>query len=332
VEKPAEVRSRYVDNGPPAVIPITLDAPAQVSTPTVTVHGTAPAGVQVELAASATDAGGATTLVSTKSDGTFTAELPTQLGTNVITAAATNGRATGYAQKKVGSDFVSGTVLLNVTDPDGDDSGPGVYAYPTAGDFHAGAFDIQQFQVIDSGATIVLRTKLRDLSPTFGSSLGAQLLNIYARDPAVAKTSTAAPYPSRNYSVDPWNRMIEVQGFAEPVFVDADGAALGGASVQASETSRFITVSVPKSALGNATSFSVVLTGQEGDSPDRARRFTPTPGQYTFGVCAAGGTSPICAVAPDAVPKAFDVITPNGVDQTIELDPTRGPVTIRSVS
>jgi carbohydrate-binding DOMON domain-containing protein len=126
--------------------------------------------------------------------------------------------------------------------------------------------------------------------------------------------------------------MIEVQGFAEPVFVDADGTALGGASVQASEASRYITVSVPKSAMGNATQFTVVLTGQEGDSPDRARRFTPTPGQYTLGVCATGNASPICAVSPDTVPKAFDVLTPAGVDQATELDPTKGPVVIRAVS
>ncbi|MEV4318282.1 glucodextranase DOMON-like domain-containing protein [Actinocrispum sp. NPDC049592] len=331
VEQPAEVRSRYVDNGPPGTIPVTLNAPASVETPTVKVTGTAPAGVQVEIQATATDAGGVTTVVSTTSNGTFSAELPTQLGTNVITAAATKGRATGYAQRTVASDFVSGTVILDLTDPDGDDNGPGTYGYPTAGDFHAGAFDIQRFQVIDSGDRYVLRTQLRNLSPTFGSSLGAQLLNIYARDPAVAKTSTQAPFPSRNYSTDPWNRMIEVQGFAEPIFVDADGASLGTATVQASEASRFITVSVPKTALGNPTKFAVVLTGQEGDSPDRARRFTPMPGQYTFGVCGAGVSSPICAVAPDAVAKAFDVLTPAGVDQKAELDPTRGPVVVRSV-
>jgi glucan 1,4-alpha-glucosidase len=331
VEQPAEVRARYVDHGPPGTVPITLEAPTNVNTPTVTVTGTAPAGARIDISATATDAGGATTAVTTRSNGTFTAELPAKLGTNVITAAATQGNKTGYAQKKVGSDFVDGTVVLNVTDPDNDDNGPGTYAYPTAADFNPGAFDIQQFQVIDSGDRFVLRTKLRNLSPTFGSPLGAQLLNIYARDPAVAKTSTAAPYPSRNYTVAPWNRMIEVQGFADPVFVDADGVPLGDASVQASETSRFITVSVPKSALGNPTEFAVVLTGQEGDSPDRARRFAATPEQYAFGVCAPGGTSPICAVAPASVPKAVDVITPAGVDQAVELDPTRGPVVIKAV-
>jgi glucoamylase len=332
VEQPTEVRARYVDHGPPGNIAITLDAPAQVSTPTVKVTGTAPAGTQIDIAATATDAGGATTTVSTRSNGTFTAELPTQLGSNVITAAATNGRATGFAQRVVSSDFVTGTVVFDVNDPDGDDNGPGTYAYPTAGDFHAGAFDIQRFQVIDSGDRYVLRTQLRNLSPTFGSSLGAQLLDIYARDTSDAKTATNAPYASRNYSVSPWNRMIEVQGFAEPVFVDANGTQLSGAAVQAGEASRYITVSVPKTAFGNPTQFAVVLTGQEGDSPDRARRFTPTPGQYTFGVCAAGGTSPICAAALESVPKAFDVLTPPGVDQAVELDPTRGQVVVQTLT
>ncbi|ALG13192.1 glucodextranase DOMON-like domain-containing protein [Kibdelosporangium phytohabitans] len=333
VEQPAEVRARYVDNGPPSTIPISLQAPGQVSTPTVKVTGVAPRGTRIDISATATDAGGVTTVVTTYSDGTFTAELPALLGTNVITAAATQGsRKTGYAQVRVGSDFVSGTVLLNATDPDNDDNGPGTYAYPTAGDFNPGAFDIQQFQVIDSGDRVILRTKLRNLSPTFGSPLGAQLLTIYAHDPAVATTSTKAPYPSRNYAVDPWNRMIEVQGFAEPVFVDADGVPLGDASVQASETSRYITVSVPKSALGNPRAYAVVLTGQEGDSQDRARGFTATPEQYTFGVCAPGGTRPICSTGPSSVPKAVDVITPAGVDQSVELDPTRGPVVVKAVS
>ncbi|MBP2323576.1 glucan 1,4-alpha-glucosidase [Kibdelosporangium banguiense] len=331
VEQPAEVRARYVDHGPPGTLSITLNAPAQVNAPTVTVTGTAPAGTRIDITATATDAGGTTTAVTTRSNGTFTAELPAKLGTNVITAAATQGNKTGYAQKNVGSDFVEGTVLLNHTDPDNDDNGPGTYAYPLSADFHPGAFDIQQFQVIDTGDRFVLRAKLRNLSPTFGSPLGAQLLNIYARDPAIAKTSTAAPYPSRNYQVDPWNRMIEVQGFADPVFVDADGVPLGDATVQASETSRFITVSVPKSALGNPTEFTVVLTGQEGDSPDRARRFAANPEQYVFGVCVPGGTSRVCAVAPTSVPKAFDVITPAGVDQAAELDPTRGTVVIKAV-
>ena len=76
-----------------------------------------------------------------------------------------------------------GTLLLDVTDPNGDDNGPGNYAYPTSGDFQPGAFDIQQFQVYDAGSDVIFRLKTRDLTPTFGSPLGAQLVDVYVHDP-----------------------------------------------------------------------------------------------------------------------------------------------------
>ena len=76
----------------------------------------------------------------------------------------------------------------------------------------------------------------------------------------------------------------------------------------------------------------MVLTGQDGFSSDQARAFTATPGGFTFGVCAVGGTAPICSVNPSTVPKAVDVITPSGVSQATELDPTLGPVVIQSVT
>jgi glucoamylase len=31
------------------------------------------------------------------------------------------------------------------------------------------------------------------------------------------------------------------------------------------------------------------------------------------------------------VPRATDVLTPPGIDQTTELDPTRGPVTLHGI-
>ena len=96
-----------------------------------------------------------------------------------------------------------------------------------------------------------------------------------------------------------------------------------------------ITVEVPASSFGTPASgwsFAVVLTGQDGFSPDQARAFAATPQPFAFGVCAAGGTSPICSVDPATVPKAMDVITPAGVSQATELDPTLGPVVIHGVT
>src|SRR5262249_13035911 len=212
---------------------------------------------------------------------------------------------------------------------------PGNYAYPTASDFHAGAFDIQEFLVIDDGTTVTFKLKLRDLSPTFGSSLGAQLVDVYVHTPGVpdTDTSTAASFASENYqiaSAGAWNRLIEVQGFGQR-FIDAHNAPLGTVSITGNAISHFITFSVPATALGHPGSgwgFTVVLTGQDGFSPDQARSFASTSQPYLFGVCAAGNTAPICSVDPATVPKAVDVITPAGVSQATELNPALGPVVI----
>ena len=81
-------------------------------------------------------------------------------------------------------------VIFSADDPDGDDHGPGNYRYPTAGDFHDGAFDLEQFQVLDTGDTVTFRVRVRDLAPTFGSPNGAQLIDVYVHDPAASSTSS----------------------------------------------------------------------------------------------------------------------------------------------
>ena len=343
LEQPSIVRDRYVRSGPPGTLPVTVTAPADgatVNTSTVDVTGTTAPGATVDIQSTGTDtADGATsvTTVRASASGAFSATVPARFETSVITITATKGNATGYARRTVISEFVPGTTVLDVTDPDGDDNGPGTYAYPTSDNFKPGAFDLQRFQVVIVGDNVLLRAKVRDLTPTFGSPLGAQLLDIYMHTPGAATTSTAAAFPSRNYSIAPdsaWSRRIELQGFAAPVFVDASGNSLGTVSVQASQASGFITAIVPLAALGTPGAgwqFTVVLHGQDGFSPDQARGFTATPQDFQFGVCAPGGTSPICAVDPGSVPKAMDVLTPAGVSQAEELDPTMPPVQIAGV-
>ena len=103
----------------------------------------------------------------------------------------------------------------------------------------------------------------------------------------------------------------------------------------ASQSDGTITIALPEAQFGTPGSgwgFSVVLTGQDGFSADQARGFAPTPQAFLFGVCAPGGTAPICSVDPSTVPKAMDVITPEGVSQATELDPTLGPVAIQPVT
>jgi len=110
---------------------------------------------------------------------------------------------------------------------------------------------------------------------------------------------------------------------------------VGTASALAVQADRTITVALPEAQFGTPGSgwgFSVVLTGQDGFSADQARGFAATAQDFLFGVCAPGGTAPVCSADPGSVPKAVDVITPPGVSQATELDPTLGPVVIQPVT
>ena len=345
VETPAVTTARYITHGAPGALTVTLTAPASGATlgsATTTVTGTTSPGASVDIGVADTTTGAAASVTSTAaaSDGSFSATVPIGFGHNVITATATSrgGRSTGYAQVPVVGDVTSGTTVLNVTDPAGDDNGPGTYQYPTAPDFHAGAFDLTDFQVISDGTTVYLRATLANLDPTFGADFGAQLLDVYVHTPGASQTSTQAAYASRNYSIasaGAWSERVEAQGFASPVWVDASGNQVGTAAMLVDDASKTVTIALPEAQFGMPGSgwgFTVVLTGQDGFSPDQARAFTATPGGYSFGVCAAGGTSPICAVPPSTVPKAVDVLTPSGVSQATELDPTAGPVVVQPVT
>ena len=347
LERPANVVNRYVDHQQ-GQTSLTVTAPADgsaVSGSPVTVSGTSVPGNTIYVTATNTDSNSQTTTASTQTqpDGTFSLTVPVTGGTTVLNVVAISPTgATAHARRAVVFDFTPGTVLLDITDPSGDDNGPGNYAYPTSDNFHAGAFDILDFRVIESpdGSTTTFKLQVRDLSPTFGSPLGAQLVDVYVHNPAAAASdqSTAASFPQRNYAIDAaaaWSRLIEVQGFGQR-YIDAHGTTLGTVNISANQISRFITFSVPTSTLGGAPAsgwgFTVVLTGQDGFSPDQARSFAPTPQPFQFGVCAASSSDPHCTADPNTVPKAMDVITPPGVAQSNELDYTlHNPVTLQDV-
>jgi hypothetical protein len=343
LERPANTVRRYVTNRQQATT-LTVTEPGDrtaVSGSPVTVAGTTAPGNTVDVSATNTDADSANTIATTSAaaDGSWSVDMPVEGGTIVLDVVATSREgATAHERRTVVLDVAPGAMLLDVADPTGDDRGPGNYAYPTSTNFQPGAFDLQRFQVLDDGDEVVFRVQTRNLSPTFGSPLGAQLVDVYVHDPDAAATSTAASFPQRNYQVaagSAWSRLVEVQGFGQR-YVDATGATLGTVAISANEISRFITVRVPKSSLGQpgpGWGFTVVLTGQDGFSPDQARGFAPTPQEFAFGVCAAPSADPHCTVDPGTVPKAMDVITPAGVSQADELDYTlHQPVVVQGVT
>lgn len=340
---PEVTRARYIARSQGATT-LTVTSPADKSAVTgspVTVTGTSVPGNTIYVSATNIDANSATTTATTTagSDGSFSVDVAITGGTSVINVVAVSPQGdTAHVTRTVVFDVAPGTLLFEVADPDFDDNGPGNYAYPTSDVFKPGAYDIQQFQIFDAGSEVIFRLKTRDLTPTFGSPLGAQLVDIYVHVPNAAATSTAAAHPLRKFEIGApfaWSRLIQAQGFGQR-FIDASGATVGTATITANAISRFITVRVPKASLGTPTSgwgFTVVLTGQDGFSPDQARGFQSTPEEFQFGVCASLSGDAHCTVDPATVPKVVDVITPPNVSQSDELDYTlHNPVVLTGVT
>jgi hypothetical protein len=342
LDRPDYTFDRYVRHAQgQTALTVTGPTDRTIVTSPVTVTGASTPGNLITIAATNVDENSETTLTSATvgSGGTFSIPVDLIGGRSVLNIVATSpSGATARQARTVVVLAATAPVLFEAADPDNDDNGPGNYAYPTSPQFHAGAYDHEQFQVLDTGDTVTFRLRTRDLTPTFGSGLGAQMLDVYVHVPGASPTSTAASFPQRNYQIaaaGAWSRLLEVQGFGQR-FQDASGATLGTITIRSDDISRYITFTVPKAALGTpgpGWGFTVVLTGQDGFSPDQARGFQPTPQDFQFGVCAPGNPDAAhCGVDPSTVPKAMDVLTPTGVAQSDELDYTiHSPVTIAPV-
>jgi carbohydrate-binding DOMON domain-containing protein len=330
LDRPAYTYDRYVRNRQGTTqLDVTAPVDRAQAADSVQVTGTSLPGNAIVISAVNQDDNSSLTRSTTAGPtGAFSVTIPLTGGTTTLNIVATDHNGgTARAVRAVIRDIVSGTLLFGVDDPDGDDHGPGNYAYPTAADFKPGAYDLQRFEVYDSGDRIVFRVRTRDLTPTFGNPFGAQLIDVYVHIPGASPTSTAAAFPQRNYTTTPWSKRIEIQGFGQQ-YVDASGATLGQVTSKANDISRFITFSVTKASLGTpgpGWGFTVALTGQDGFSPDQARGFQPTPQDYQFGVCATASSDPHCTVNPSTVPKAIDTLT-----SPAELDYTLHPVVLLS--
>jgi glucan 1,4-alpha-glucosidase len=341
LETPGIVTHRYVTHGMPGSLPVTISSPSNhqiIDSSTVAVTGTTSPGAQVVVEAVG-GAGGAATVRSAVADssGGWSVTVPTGLGGTTITVTATRGRSTGYGQVAVDNVALPGTKVLDLADPSGDDNGPGTYAYPNNSVFVPGAFDVTHLRVSRTGTDVYIQVTIRNLVNTFGNDFGAQLLDVYVRNPTAGSTSAEAAYTNMNYSIaapDAWSERLEAQGFHAPIWADASGSSLGNPQFVVDDASGTALLILPQSTFGTPGPgwvFTVALTGQGADQPpDRA--FTQPAQDFTFGVCRSGVSSPICALDPNAVPKVMDTVTPTGVSQATELDPTQGPVQLHGVS
>ncbi len=214
---------------------------------------------------------------------------------------------TGPASLSV-PDLGTTTIVLDVTDPTGDDHGPGNYTYPTDAVFSNGNFDVVDFQVGYDEENIVFRFTMDgpvDNPWGGGNGLSLQTFDIYIDQDGDGEGGRAM-LPGRNISFDPeyaWDYAITVEGWESGIFAPtADGgqeqiAESSEFTVLADSSQRKVTIRVPKAILGDtpeAWSYAAVVMSQEGYPSAgvmRVRDVMPAAEQWRIGGAPAGATN-----------------------------------------
>ena len=185
---------------------------------------------------------------------------------------------------------------LTLTDPAGDDYGPGDYVYPYDAAFTPGAFDITRFRAYDQGSNIKFEVEIDgELADPWGSGAGFSLqsLDIYIDQDGVSGSGATWALERRNLtfsSSSAWEFMVWCQapfdGFDTHVVDQYGGEYYSGISVDADQAGDVITITVPKSTLGTPAStwrYIILMLGQNGYEPGRVRPVRKFADSWAFG-------------------------------------------------
>ncbi len=194
-------------------------------------------------------------------------------------------------------DLGTSTIVLEVADPEGDDNGPGAYAYPSDGVFGSGAFDLTSFTVGYDDEDIVFKfTVAGPVENAWGSpnGLSIQTFDIYI-DQDGPGSGARLMLPGRNAALSPeygWDYAIWVEGWYPGIYTPGDE---GPEQVDVhwlilvDPGQSKVTVKVPKELLGDDPenwAYVVALLGQEGYPSTgvwRVRDVEATAQQWRFG-------------------------------------------------
>jgi len=199
-------------------------------------------------------------------------------------------------------------VFLEVTDPGGDDHGPGAYTYPLDVVFPAGSYDLINLQIGTEGDDMVFTFEVvAPIVNSWGSpnGLSVQTFDVYIDQDPGAGTGARILIDGRNAALEEgngWEYGITVEGWMSAVYV-ADQA---GETVETTPTFRIIAlgdkrkviVRIPLDVLGGGDpttwGYAVTLMSQEGYTSSGVRRIRdvmPNAEQWRLGGGPATGVS-----------------------------------------
>jgi hypothetical protein len=176
-----------------------------------------------------------------------TLALP-DLRNQVVIVSVGRAGATSTATRTVLS---YGERLGSLTDPTGDDDGPGTYVYPANPVYRPGTFDLTGTGIYDRGDQVAVVTGIAGeiANPFGGDQISHQHVNVYigsgdgAATPALPGTNmdTAAP----------WGRVVVTDGrFDSAGVFDATGTKVGDVELVAIPETRQVVTLVDRADLG----------------------------------------------------------------------------------
>ncbi len=227
-------------------------------------------------------------------------------------------------------------LVLDITDPEKDDYGPGTYTYPSDAVFPAGSYDIVNFQVGSDAENIVFKFTMRGaVDNPWGSpnGLSTQTFDIYIDTDGNGQGGTNF-LPGRNLALQEgfaWDFAITVEGWEPGIFTPGeDGpqriATSSDFQILPDPGQQRVTVRIPRSILGDdpgAWKYVAMVLSQEGYPSGgvmRVRDVNQNAEQWRFGGAPAdtNHTRVIDLVWPEAGIQEtwLSSYTPSQVTQT----------------
>lgn len=265
VETPRNVAARYAGGAAYSSPELALTAPEALTTAdsaTAVVRGTTNAAkVYVSVNGTVTEA---PVTVGADGKGSFTLDVALNGARNkiVVAAVAADG-GTAVEERTV---LYYGSRIGALSDPAGDDNGPGTYRYPTNSVYVPGAFDLTGVEVYDAGDHYAFVSTIAGdvTNPWGGQAISHQRVNIYL---GRGEGGATPGLPGTNINLEhAWDSVIVTDGRFDGAGVySPDGTRTSAVSLMAVPEAHQIVTHVPKTALGGldpaAARMSVTMFG-----------------------------------------------------------------------
>ena len=214
--------------------------------------------------------------------------------------------------------LIQGTEIFSWTDPVGDDTGTGTYAYPTAPDFDdEGLFDIVRYALYDAEDRWQFAIEFETLTNTWNGPQGFShpivFLYLDVADGGATKTHEEGKAARIEMSANhPWDVFLKIAGWPSygRHMWTASGEGPFLIEVASDPKKGRIIVTVPKELVPEIAGWHyVAVASQDGYGANHVRPVVAMAGIWT------GGGSPDTTWAP----QVYDVLTPPGQEQTTIL-------------